>query len=205
MSLIKINKLYKKKVKFTYQFSTYFYSSFYFKRPHYKLKKVQEKYNLVRPTIGLCIYRTVNNFYLICLDFTGLKKKILYFISGGILLHTKQRNNRTNFYTVQLCSRKVSYFIKKKKQQISKLFLINTNNLNFQKSSTQNIKNKFRYFSQSSKKDLNLFLILFSFIHKSFLKSVLKGLKFHKVFFTKIYDRRRLAHNGCLSSKIRRI
>lgn len=151
-----------------------FYKNTYFSYTKKKKKNqinflIQKKKNenKVNKKIGIYLYNTLNNFYILCIDLANIRKRVLAFVSGG-MVNSYKRFNRKKYYTVELCTRKISFFLKQKK-----IFKVA--------------------------------LILKSFFRKKFLRTVLKGLKYHKIFLNKIYDRRSIPHNGCLKPKKRRI
>ncbi len=133
----------------------------------YFLSKKFIKSNKIKKKIGIYLYNTLNNFYIICIDLANIRKRVLAFVSGG-MVNSYKRFNRKKYYTVELCTRKIGFFLKQKK-----IFKVA--------------------------------LILKSFFRKKFLRTILKGLKYHKIYLNRIYDRRTIAHNGCLKSKKRRI
>ena len=137
------------------------------KKVNLHTRKYNKKNLNYKKNVGLYIFNTLNNFYLVCVDLATPEKRVLTFISGG-MVNSHKRFNRKRYYTVELCSRKISFFLKKHKiKRVS--------------------------------------LILRSYFRKRFLKSICLGLSYHKVFFNKVYDWRRIAHNGCLKSKVRRL
>jgi hypothetical protein len=84
------------------------------------------------------------------------------------MINSLKRFNRKRYYTIELCTRKISYYLKKHKLVIVSLFI-------------------------------------YSFFRRKFLRVFLRGLKYHQVYLRRIYDFRRIAHNGCVLPKIRRI
>lgn len=117
--------------------------------------------------VGLYIITTLNNFYLVCVDLASAQKRVLTFMSGG-LIKSYGRFNRKKYRTVEMAARRISFFLKQHK-----------------------IK--------------TVVLVLRSHFRKKFLRSICEGLRYHKIFFNEFYDRRRLAHNGCLKPKKRRL
>lgn len=132
-------------------------------------KAVVRKYkNLkIKPKIGVCLYTTLNNFYILVIDYSIKSRPILAFVSGG-MINSHKRFNRKRYHTVELCTRKISFYLKKKKLRIVSLFI-------------------------------------YSFFRRKFLRVFLRGLKYHRVYLRRIYDFRRIAHNGCVLPKVRRI
>ena len=142
----------------------------YFKKYRTKLyKSIIQNYKKLKinKKIGVCLYTTLNNFYIIVIDYSIKSRPILSFVSGG-MINSHKRFNRKRYHTVELCTRKISFFLKKHNLKIVSLFL-------------------------------------YSFFRRKFLRVFLRGLKYHQVFLRRIYDFRRIPHNGCLGPKVRRI
>jgi len=113
------------------------------------------------------LYTTLNNFYILVIDYSIKSRPILAFVSGG-MINSHKRFNRKRYHTVELCTRKISFYLKKKNFRIVSLFI-------------------------------------YSFFRRKFLRVFLRGLKYHRVYLRRIYDFRRVAHNGCVLPKVRRI
>lgn len=141
----------------------------YWKYTNKIYKAVVKKYKQlkIKPKIGICLYTTLNNFYILVIDYSIKSRPILAFVSGG-MINSHKRFNRKRYHTVELCTRKISFYLKKKKLRIVSLFI-------------------------------------YSFFRRKFLRVFLRGLKYHRVYLRRIYDFRRVAHNGCVLPKVRRI
>lgn len=72
--------------------------------------------------IGVCLYNTLNNFYILVIDYSIKSRPILAFVSGG-MINSHKRFNRKRYHTVELCSRKISYYLKKRGFRLVSLFI----------------------------------------------------------------------------------
>jgi hypothetical protein len=158
----------KKRKRINHPFLKYKFDFFQWLRRR-KFSIILKKYNkLIRKRkIGVCLYTTLNNFYILVIDYNIKSRPILAFVSGG-MINSHKRFNRKRYHTVELCTRKISFYLKKKNIRIVSLFI-------------------------------------YSFFRRKFLRVFLRGLKYHRVYLRRIYDFRRVAHNGCVLTKVRRI
>jgi len=79
-------------------------------------KKNKRKTNI----IGIYLYNTFNNYYIVCFD--PISRKILSFISCG-MVYSLKRYNRKNKYTLELCGRRIALLLKNNNYKFAFLVL----------------------------------------------------------------------------------
>jgi len=102
---LKDNKKNKSKIKY---FSSY--------KNSIKKQAKKRKSNI----IGIYLYNTFNNYYIVC--FNPISRKILSFISCG-MVYSLKRYNRKNKYTLELCGRRIALLLKNNNYKFAFLVL----------------------------------------------------------------------------------